>query len=219
MKEGLFCNAAHNMCGVTNGVNSFSLPADAVPTTAPRTFAKCSATPGTTVVMDVNECFEFSVAKGAGFDFQEIRSKEHPAGCFLQKGDRTDTNNFGHQVSVKFNSVPEQFAAPEVQFEMVCKTGTVCASTDGNTTNIVSCVCGEKECVSGSTCTSSESKCTLVNIFSLALSLQNFSLAEKVVALEAEVVALKAKNEALEAKDTALEAKDTALEAKFDEEG
>jgi hypothetical protein len=195
MKEGLFCNAAHNMCGVTNGVNSFSLPADAVPTTAPRTFAKCSATPGTTVVMDVNECFEFSVAKGVGFNFQEIRSKEHPAGCFLQKGDRTDRDNFGNQVSVSFNSVPEKFAAPEVQFEMVCKTGTVCANTDGNATNVVSCVCGEKECVSGSTCTSSESKCTFVN------------QAEKVIALEAEVVALKAKNEALEAKDTALEAK------------
>jgi hypothetical protein len=184
MKEGLFCNAAHNMCGVTNGVNSFSLPADAVPTTAPRTFAKCSATTGTTVVMDVNECFEFSVAKGAGFRFLEIRSKEHPAGCFLQKGDRTNL----HQVLVKFNSVPEKFAAPEVQFEMVCKTGTVCASTDGTATNFVSCVCGEKECVSGSTCTSSESKCTLVN------------QAEEVVALKAEVVALKAKNEALEAK-------------------
>ena len=196
MKEGLFCNATHNMCGVTNGVNSFSLTVDAVPTTTPRTFAKCSATTGTTVVMDVNECFEFSVAKGMGFNFQEIRSKEHPAGCFLQKGDRTNL----YQVLVKFNSVPEQFAAPEVQFEMVCKTGTVCANTDGNATNVVSCVCGEKECVSGSTCTSSESTCTLVN------------QAEKVVALEAEVVALKAKNEALEAKDT-------ALEAKFDEEG
>ena len=170
------------MCGVTNGVNSFSLPADAVPTTAPRTFAKCSATPGTTVVMGINECFEFSVAKGAGFDFQEIRSKEHPAGCFLQKGDRTGT------VSVKFNSIPEQFAAPEVQFEMVCKAGTICANTDGNATNAVSCVCGEKECVSGSTCTSSESTCTLVN------------QAEEVVALKAEVVALKAKNVALEAK-------------------
>ena len=172
------------MCGVTNGVNSFSLPADAVPTTAPRTFAKCSATTGTTVVMNVNECFEFSVAKGMGFDFKEIRSKEHPSGCFLQGGDRTKLN----QVSVSFNSVPEQFAAPEIQFEMVCKAGTVCANTDGNATNVVSCVCGEKECVSGSTCTSSESKCTLVN------------QAEKVVALDAEVVALTMKNEALEAK-------------------
>jgi hypothetical protein len=203
MKEGLFCNATHNMCGVTNGVNSFSLPADAVPTTTPRTFTKCSATTGTTVVMNVNECFEFSVAKGAGFRFQEIRSKDHPSGCFLQGGDRTKLQ----QVLVFFNSVPEKFAASEVQFEMVCKAGTICANTDGNATNAVSCVCGEKECVSGSTCTSSESKCTLVN------------QAEKVVALEAEVVALKAKNEALEAKDTALEAKDTALEAKFDEEG
>ena len=184
MKEGLFCNATHNMCGVTNGINSFSLPADAVPTTTPRTFTKCSATTGTTVVMNVNECFEFSVAKGAGFRFQEIRSKDHPSGCFLQGGDRTKLN----QVSVSFNSVPEKFAAPEVQFEMVCKTGTVCANTDGNATNVVSCVCGEKECVSGSTCTSSESTCTLVN------------QAEKVVALEAEVVALKAKNEALDAK-------------------
>ena len=188
MKEGLFCNAAHNMCGVTNGVNSFSLPADAVPTTAPRTFAKCSATTGTTVVMNVNECFEFSVAKGMGFDFKEIRSKEHPSGCFLQGGDRTDHHSFGQQVSVSFNSVPEKFAAPEIQFEMVCKAGTVCANTDGNATNVVSCVCGEKECVSGSTCTSSESTCTLVN------------QAEKVVALEAEVVALTMKNEALEAK-------------------
>ena len=170
------------MCGVTNGVNSFSLTVDAVPTTTPRTFAKCSATTGTTVVMDVNECFEFSVAKGAGFDFQEIRSKEHPAGCFVAAGTRD------RKVSVSFNSVPEKFAAPEVQFEMVCKAGTVCASTDGTATNVVSCVCGEKECVSGSTCTSSESKCTLVN------------QAEEVVALKAEVVALKAKNVALEAK-------------------
>ena len=191
MKEGLFCNAAHNMCGVTNGVNSFSLPADAVPTTAPRTFAKCSATTGTTVVMDVNECFEFSVAKGMGFSFQEIRSKNHPAGCFLQGGDRTKFSQNGKEsamVQVSFNSVPEKFGAPEVQFEMVCKAGTVCASTDGNATNVVSCVCGEKECVSGSTCTSSESKCTLVN------------QAEEVVALKAEVVALRLKNEALEAK-------------------
>ena len=184
MKEGLFCNATHNLCGVSNGVNSFSLTADAVPATAPRTFAKCSATTGTTVVMDVNECFEFSVAKGAGFSFHEIRSKEHPSGCFLQGGDRTKFSQNGEEsamVQVSFNSVPEQFAAPEVQFEMVCKAGTVCASTDGNATNVVSCVCGEKECVSGSTCTSSESKCTLVN------------QAEKVVALEAEVVALRIK--------------------------
>ena len=193
MKEGLFCNATHNMCGVTNGVNSFSLPADAVPTTTPRTFTKCSATTGTTVVMGVNECFEFSVAKGAGFDFQEIRSKEHPAGCFLQKGDRTDRDNFGNQVSVSFNSVLEKFAAPEVQFEMVCKAGTACSNTDGTATNVVSCVCGEQECVSGSTCKSSESKCTFVN------------QAEKVVALEAEVAALKTKNAALEAKDVAHE--------------
>jgi hypothetical protein len=185
MKEGLFCNATHNMCGVTNGVNSFSLPADAVPTTTPRTFTKCSATTGTTVVMNVNECFEFSVAKGAGFRFQEIRSKDHPSGCFLQGGDRTASQG---SVIVFFNSVPEKFAASEVQFEMVCKAGTICANTDGNATNAVSCVCGEKECVSGSTCTSSESKCTLVN------------QAEKVVALDAEVVALTMKNEALEAK-------------------
>ena len=185
IKEGLFCNATHNMCGVTNGVNSFSLPAEAVPTTTPRTFTKCSATAGTTVVMDVNECFEFSVAKGAGFLFREMKSKDYPSGCFLQGGDRTKLQG---TVQVSFNSVPEQFAAPETQFEMVCKAGTVCASTDGNATNVISCVCGEKECVSGSTCTSSESKCTLVN------------QAEKVVALEAEVVALRIKNEALEAK-------------------
>jgi hypothetical protein len=193
------------MCGVSNGVNSFSLTADAVPATAPRTFAKCSATTGTTVVMDVNDCYEFSMAKGAGFDFTEIRSKDHPSGCFLQGGDRTKFSQNGKEsamVQVSFNSVPEQFAAPETQFEMVCKAGTVCASTDGNATNVVSCVCGEKECESGSTCTSSESKCTLVN------------QAEKVVALEAEVVALRIKVVELEAKDTALEAKDTALEAK-----
>ena len=181
------------MCGATaNGVNSYSLASSVVPATSPRTFTKCSATTGTVVVMDINECFELSVAKGVGFAFEEIRSKDHPSGCSLQEGDRSTTNN-NYKVKVYFNTAPKMMAAAETNFEMVCKAGTACSNTDGTATNVASCVCGEQECVSGSTCKSSESKCTFVN------------QAEKVVALEAEVAALKTKNAALEAKDVAHE--------------
>ena len=192
MKEGLFCNAAHNMCGATaNGVNSYSLAA----ATSPRTFTKCSATTGTVVVMDINDCFELSVAKGVGFVFEEIRSKDRPSGCSLQAGDRTRFPDFQNKkvVKVYFNTAPKMMAAAETNFEMVCKAGTACSNTDGTATNVVSCVCGEQECVSGSTCKSSESKCTFVN------------QAAEVVALKAEVAALKTKNAALEAKDVAHE--------------
>jgi hypothetical protein len=151
--------------------------------------------------MDINECFELSVAKGVGFAFEEIRSKDHPSGCSLQEGDRSALSQSAlYKVKVYFNTAPKMMAAAETNFEMVCKAGTACSNTDGTATNVVSCVCGEQECVSGSTCKSSESKCTFVN------------QAEKVVALEAEVAALKTKNAALEAKDVALDAKDVAHE-------
>ena len=101
-----------------------------------------------------------------------------------------------------FNSASKAITInAEERYSLVCKSGTICANTDGTATNIGSCICGNVECVTGSTCKSSTSLCTLVDQAAKIVQLeasQNQCSSTCLLDMKAEIALLKKQYEGID---------------------